>query len=256
MLGRHVAADKDREVVEPLQKLREHGFARVYFHHIRRTGGTSLNQSFFALYRPHPELVSGALRRSNSKMVVTAGTRFVGANRDALQEGDYFYGFSHIPSYDLVLPADTFTITLLRDPLERVVSHYRMVVDYSARSLDRPWLRLERQWLGRSIADFVNNMPRSRFLAQLHMFSASSSVDEAVQAIAKCDFILFNDDYSSGLSGLNQRLGLNLKLHHSHTAKREIDLEQTDVERIRRMLATEYALLDRVRDIYHRRQHA
>ena len=240
-------------MIEPSQILREHGFARVYFHHIRRTGGTSLNQSFFALYRRHPELVSAALRRSKSKTVVTAGTRFVGANREALQEGNYFYGFSHIPSYELVLPPRTFTMTLLRDPLERIVSHYRMVVDYSARSLTRPWLHLERGWLGQSIADFASNMPPSRFMAQLHTFSRSSSIDEAVQAITECDFILFNEDYYSDLQILKNRLGLGLNMHHSHAANYKIDLDQTDIKRVRKMLAPEYALLDRVRNIYRRR---
>src|SRR3546814_7420385 len=29
--------------------LREHGYDRAYFHHIRRVGGTSLNETFFSL---------------------------------------------------------------------------------------------------------------------------------------------------------------------------------------------------------------
>src|SRR3546814_962483 len=44
--------------------LREHGYDRAYFHHIRRVGGTSLNETFFSLISRNPKRVTSNIRRS------------------------------------------------------------------------------------------------------------------------------------------------------------------------------------------------
>src|SRR3546814_5245930 len=115
--------------------LREHGYDRAYFHHIRRVGGTSLNETFFSLISRNPKRVTSNIRRSISKVTNVHGHRIVGANHRELVEGNYIYGFSHYPAHTLSLPTRTFTISLLRDPVSRIISHYNMTLDYVSREI-------------------------------------------------------------------------------------------------------------------------
>src|SRR3546814_18952548 len=109
--------------------LREHGYDRAYFRHIRGVVGTSLNETFFSLISRNPNRVTSNIRRSISKVTNVHGHRIVGANHRELVEGNYIYGFSHYPAHTLSLPTRTFTISLLRDPVSRIISHYNMTLD-------------------------------------------------------------------------------------------------------------------------------
>src|SRR3546814_15518712 len=85
-----------------------------------------------------------------------------------------------------------------------------MTLDYVSRGIKRPWVAVERPWLGRSILEFCDNMPKSRLYAQLWKFSSDFSPEEAHQTISRCDFILFNDTYSIDLQEISRRHGLSL----------------------------------------------
>src|SRR5438093_3670945 len=139
-------------------------FERVYLHHIRRVGGTSLNEAFFALSGADGAEVRSALRRSDDQSLLSNGIRYVGANRDLLEKGEYFYGFSHIPAHRITLPPSTFRITILRDPVARIMSNYRMARHHANRGRSGHWISVERSWLGNSILDFCRNMPEKRLL--------------------------------------------------------------------------------------------
>jgi hypothetical protein len=96
-------------------------YKRVYHFHVRKTAGTSLNAAFGAL---------GGLtvrEMSTNPEVTRNGLRFV-ANGELTKEGDFFFASSHDPAWRLCLPPDTFTVTILRDPLARVVSYYRYLL--------------------------------------------------------------------------------------------------------------------------------
>src|SRR3546814_3457352 len=79
----------------------------------------------------------------SSDLTNVHGHRIVGANHRELVEGNYIYGFSHYPAHTLSLPTRTFTISLLRDPVSRIISHYNMTLDYVSRGIKRPWVRSE-----------------------------------------------------------------------------------------------------------------
>lgn len=230
-----------------LQKaLRDRGYERVYFYHVRRVGGTSLNETFFGLNSNHPQLVSSIIRRSKLKVVNLHGTRYVGANIAELERGEYLYGFSHIPSIKLNLPSNTFRVTLFRDPIDRLISHYSMIIDFERRGIDRYWMPLERQWLGKSFADFCHLVPRERLLAQLYMFSPSFSVSEAVRNANGCDYIFRTEDYPNGLKGLSSLLGTELMMRSSHSVRRAITASQGEIESLRELLLPEYEMLSQL----------
>jgi len=100
--------------------------ARIYFHHIPKTAGTSLRDYLVA--RLGERNVAPALRS--------------GRMRDALREYDRFAAIAGHLDVDLGdrLPDDRITVTLLRDPIDRVASAFyfeRNVYDAGRRGGER-----------------------------------------------------------------------------------------------------------------------
>src|SRR4051794_8460283 len=94
---------------------------RVYHFHVRKSAGTSLNAAFWALGGVDADV----LTRSRAKRVEGNGHVFVRGDSALIEGGEYLYGSSHTPAYLLDLPAETYTITILRDPVARFLSYYR-----------------------------------------------------------------------------------------------------------------------------------
>ena len=100
---------------------------RVYHFHIRKTGGSSLDSAFLAL--GGSELGTIAERaRFDENLVEGNGLRFVHHDRGLIAGGDYFFASSHEPIFRIDLPPETFTVTILRDPVKRVVSYLRYLL--------------------------------------------------------------------------------------------------------------------------------
>jgi len=77
-----------------------------------------------------------------------------------IEEGSYYYAFSHIPLHQLRLPKETFTITCFRDPIKRIISHYNMLVHYRDNNIYHSCMKIEGHWLGNSVLDFVERRPK------------------------------------------------------------------------------------------------
>ena len=82
------------------------------------------------------------------------GACYIGWNKPVINAGNWFYGFSHIPYHQLELPANTYRITVFRDPVERIISHYRMVKGFKEKGIAHPRMKVEGKWLGDSFDDF------------------------------------------------------------------------------------------------------
>jgi len=108
------------------------GKGRVYHYHIRKTAGTSLNLAFFSEYgaeeakHVHQQI---SKRRFNLR-AINRNEVFVGWETNLLSTGHYFYGFSHSPLHELRVSEGSFTITIFRDPVKRVASHFNMLRHY------------------------------------------------------------------------------------------------------------------------------
>jgi hypothetical protein len=100
---------------------------RIYHFHIRKTGGSSLDSAFLAL--GGSELGSVAERaKFNENLVEGHGLRFVHHDLGLIAAGDYFFASSHEPIFRVELPPQTFTVTILRDPVKRAVSYLRYLL--------------------------------------------------------------------------------------------------------------------------------
>ncbi len=219
------------------------GFERIYLYHIRKTAGSSLRWTFMDL--GGHDLRGGEKERhlNTHGWVVHGGYAYVTHNRYLLERIPYFFGDSHFPFHDVRIPDRTFTITILRDPVARVISHYRMLLHWQKADIDHPAKRIEASFLGNSFSEFLEKLPRTHLMRQLYMFSPRFDVDEAVRNLSKVNFIMLTERYNEHLGELAKVLALDLKPLAEKAGYGSVPLSDDDRARLREALAPEYALL-------------
>ncbi len=196
------------------------GSKRIYCYHVRKTAGTSLFLSFMALGGEDPMDVWRRLARTRLERTFSAGYTFVSNNRRVLAEGSYFFGRSHRAFADQPLAPRTFTVTILRDPVERVHSYFDYLVagdppDMPGKVVDRERL------LARDGFDaFLDRVPVWDLLTQLAMFSDRRDVSEAAERIAGCSSVFFTENFADGLAALGTRLQLPLGVRQARVTGR------------------------------------
>lgn len=226
-------------------------YRRIYHYHVRKSAGTSLNSAFWGLAGLDLNAIGHHIR------VCKNGYVFVRHNRTLIERGDYFYANGHHPAYTLELPRDTFTITILRDPLKRVLSYYRYLRwarDVPAAAKQEPalkgsWkgLRRELGWLGRSFGEFLTRTPREHLMAQLNMFSPSYNIAEAVERIGQCSAVSFTEQFGDGLQLLGQQLQLPLTERHERRFAFEYTPSANELDQAREILEPEDQLIAEVK---------
>jgi hypothetical protein len=224
------------------------GSRRVYCYHVRKTAGTSLYLSFLSLGGEDPMDVWRRITTSRLPRTVSGGYSFVSNSRRLLAEGAYFFGRSHRAAPDQPLPPRTFTVTVLRDPVERVHSLFDYLVAGDEEGL--PGRVAEG---GRSVARdgfdaFLDRVPAKDLLNQLTTFSPRQEVSEAADRIAACSTVLFAEDFTDGLVRLGQRLQLPLSPQRVRVTGSRSVLTGPQRERLRSRLEPEYELLRRLEE--------
>ena len=226
-----------------------HDYDRFYNVHIRKTGGTSVNHMFYALCGESGEEIDRRLHEAEKRIAVCNGKVYAWGNQQVIESGHYFYAASHIPLHQLRLPPRTFTIVTLRDPLQRVISHYRMVLANSRKAEGREHRRIEESWLGSgSFGEFITNMPREYLCRQVYTFSPRLEAGEAAERIRACSHVFFLEEFATGTAELAAKTALPLV--PVHVRKREIDavIPDGEAERAGAMLAIEYDMIEKLKD--------
>ncbi len=144
---------------------------------------------------------------------------------------------------------------MLRNPVDRLLSHYRNLLwvrdDPRGRIEEKPFVKYleekEMMWLGGSFADFLERTPRAHVLRQLYMFSESYDVEEAAERILGCSAVCFTETFGCDLQRLARRLDLPLKGSHERRSVVKVKPSATELALAREMLAPEFVLLERVR---------
>jgi len=224
------------------------GYKRIYLVHIRKTGGTSLNHMFLSLSGEDPDSLYAQLVKTPSNRICTNGLIYVGWDSRCINQGNYFYGFSHIPLHKLALPKNTLTVSCFRDPVERVVSHYNMLLDFRVNNIDHPCMAIEGKWLGESFDDFSHRIPKEHLLNQLYMFSSSFNINEAVRKVQGLSHYFFTDTFEEGIHELSKKAGLNLEPIHIRKASYHVTISENSLTRLRDMLDDEYKFLGGIRE--------
>jgi len=225
------------------------GYKRIYHYHVRKTGGTSINHMFLATSGASGSRAFEALARSRNRRVTIDKKIFVGWNRGLIEQGYYYYAFSHIPAHQIKLPDQTFTVTCLRDPLRRLLSYYNMLLDYRVAEVYRPDLELESKWLGDSFSDFIDNAPRKHLQRQFYMFSANYDLQEALERIVNCSYLLFTDSLAYDVTDLARILGLDLSIEHTRRSTTYSSLTSPDKRLAEIALEPELRLFEELRGL-------
>jgi hypothetical protein len=222
------------------------GYKRVYLVHIRKTGGTSLNKMFLSLSGEDSNALYTQLARTPNHRLLSNGHIYVGWNVKLINNGNYFFAFSHTPIHQLALPPKTFTVSCFRDPVKRVVSHYNMLMDFLVNKIDHPCMATEGKWLGEGFGDFLDNIPKEHLLNQLYMFSNDFNINEAVNNVQLLSHYFFSDQFDKGVNALNMKTDLNLKSIHIRKAKHQSQISEHDLGRLREILDKEYRFFDSI----------
>lgn len=224
-------------------------YKRIYFIHIRKTGGTSLNRMFLSLGMEDSKVLYDKLRSNPLHRIAINGKVFVGWNVDLINRGHYFYAFSHTPLHQLEIPEHTFTITCFRDPVRRVLSHYKMLYNYQKEGRNRSLLRKEGQWLGKSFREFVDNLPKQHLLNQLYMFTPRFDPEQGAAKLREVSFCMQLENFNDGVDRLNQKTDLGLLPLHIRKTSAKYEISDSDIDYLREILEPEYTFLQYVHDL-------
>jgi hypothetical protein len=224
------------------------GSERIYFHHIRKTAGTSLARSFLALGGEDPMILEHRMKESFFTRATSNGLVFVtvmGMDRpEVLRDGNYFFGWSHLTARALPLPERTFTFTVLRDPVARVVSYYRYLV---AGDSDEEPFRLtneERAMAEGGFSAFLGRIPTQDLFAQLYKFSETLDVDEAVEGLRQCSMVLTTERLQEGVADLSRRLALPLVVRRDRVTRQVAEpVDEKFLVVLRERLQPEYEFM-------------
>jgi hypothetical protein len=271
-----------RRVITPAQGMMNPAYKRIYHYHVRKTGGTSMNAAFWAL----GGFDSLACKGRHHSLVGRSGLRLVGGDLKLISEGDYFFAHSHAPAHLVSLPPDTFTITILRDPVARLMSYYRYLLwaraNPGARDLDPAidWVRMTqstmldgrvrrfilqvppRRRAGRarsaalrrlpyrtpgSFQNLMKHIPPQHLLNQLYMFSERLDPVEAADNALACSAVCFTETFEDDLGYIAHALDLNLEAKRERSFGDRVQLDDDEIAQLRERLAPEYKMLERVR---------
>jgi hypothetical protein len=238
--------EKYREIAS---KYDLHGYKRIYLFHIRKTGGTSLNNMFLSRSGGDSAALYRQLTQTSSHRLTENGLIYVGWNHRLLKKGNYFYGFSHLPAHKIDIPEQTFTVSCFRDPVARVVSHFNMLMEFRENNVDHVALKKEGQWLGEDFNDFLHRIPQEHLLNQLYMFSGNYNVNEAVSNVQKLSHYFFTEAFGDGIHDLNKKTGLRLEPIHIRQAGYHSKISEDSLNKCRELLDEEYKFLDRIRPL-------
>jgi hypothetical protein len=217
------------------------GIKNIHLFHVRKTAGTSLYNAFLSLGGDDPRVVLRNISKGYPWFAYSGGYTFA-ANYHPNRLVNPVFSFSHDPFWSFETSIKTYKITILRDPVARVISLYRYLSD--ARSDEQevyPAAPHEHDLVGYGLPSFFRNLPKEDLLFQLYMFSRGLSPNEAAANIRSCHCYFFTEDYGRGIKHLSHQLGVNLLPRHDRGSKG--NAPATNVAELRRMLEPEYEML-------------
>jgi len=225
-------------------------FERIYFYHIRKAGGQSIYHAILEkLCGVDSFTIENWLTRAN--IMFCDGKPIIGWDDKQINRGDFYFAFSHHAMHELLpMPDDTFAFTCFRDPVPRVVSHYRMLKSFREMEIRGDVLKAEAQWAKDNFSEFLDNLPQRHLMNQLWMFSAEYDPEEALENASKLSYFFFLDKFSVGLSKLSNLIGIELEEKHIMVSTSEFAMKPEEGERLQELLIPEYQFYEGLQELW------
>jgi hypothetical protein len=218
----------------------------VFSYHVRKTAGTSLFHSFLGLGGEDPTEVWRRIADDRLQRTVSGRYGFAFSHPMVLSEGAWYFARSHSTWSDVHLPPRTFTVTVLREPVDRVRSLFDYLTKGDEPGTPNPVADWQKQWVAGGFDAFLDRVPEAHLLNQLHTFSRRLDVGEAADRVASCSYVFFSEQFEEGLAELGRRLDVPLVGYRTRTSGSRSDLTDGQVDRLRTLLEPEYEMLDRI----------
>ena len=219
-------------------------YERIYLYHVRKTAGTAIAFAFMRL-SGDPRIIESRLARFT--FAQGHGYRYV-VSASLIRQGKYFFGYSHHPAYNIDPPkVGTFKFTVLRNPIDRVLSEYRYLANSAADiGLSDGAAADERLWASKGFDEFLDNVPPHFITNQLYMFSKSGSVDEAVECLGQLDMVLQTEHLERDLGHLEGALNLRLQLSRERVSVFDFKPTEAQLYRLAELLRPEFEMLRQI----------
>lgn len=218
----------------------------IYFFHVMRTGGRSLIKAMMEQFDDSDEAWKACFGHSKrykleGSWVEIQGKRIV--PWDPRPTPPFYFSWSHMPQVCCELPEHTFTVTMLRDPIERFASMHEYMEKY------RDWDPLPltigpyMKWLGNNLVETAMKFPPSHRLAMVHHFSRENNPVEAAENIRGLDFWFRLENIGEGFKQLGKKLGLAFPTLHVGNEYRST-LSEEDRDQLSDLFLPEFQLLE------------
>ena len=200
----------------------QRSFARIHFLHIPKTGGTTMHTLLEKRFAPEDFYPLHGVLDMPTRMLFNNGQDVIDACnacppiREKISWGHFPFWFlrDKDPEFD-----SSFCFTILRDPVERVISNYFFRLA-NGRDIDSP-LGIVQNYMCKMCAS--NNTLEGEELLQ-----------DSMRNLRRMNQIIFLDDYENGVDRLFKKLGLKHRKQIpflNKTARSPIDAEM--IQKIR-----------------------
>jgi len=214
----------------------------IHLFHIRKTAGTSLYNAFLSLGGDEPREVLRRISQGYPWFAYSGAYTFAADYRPNRFVRPFF-SFSHDPIWSFEMSRRTYKITILRDPVARVLSLFRYLSDSSSDQLEVYSAPPKEHVLASyGLPTFLRNLPKKDLFCQLYMFSREFSPEEAAANIRSCQCYFFAEDYDRGVNHLSRQFRVDLQRRHDRSSTGP--KVTVDVADLRRILEPEYEMLD------------
>ena len=237
---------------------------KIHFYHIQKTGGRSIICSFIAgamnkkIETPKDvENIWDLYIQSNSKVLYLDKMTIFG-HGGLNWVGDSSLVASHTPYKAIKFPTiDIFTITSIRNPIDRILSIYKESIleisgdyDKTLRCCHNGLQRLP-EYKSKDIIEFCHKIPEQTVFGQTYFLNNDDkNPDNAIDILKKINHVLILENLKNDLNDLSQKINMDLPCVHvgMTTTDNSKYINESQYKELEKMLESEIYFYNKVKE--------